>query len=62
MKLHRHRRWGTEPEGLGDFGKEVKDMTGAEAARLVAWLKKEGYTLDEVVAAIQYIAFGTKDC
>lgn len=36
-------------------------MTGAEAARLIAWLKKEGYTLDEVVKTIQYIAFGNTD-
>ena len=34
-------------------------MTGAEAARLVAWLHKKGYTLEEVVEIIQYIAFGT---
>ena len=36
-------------------------MTSAEAVRLIAWLKKEGYTLDEVVSVIQYIAFGNND-
>lgn len=36
-------------------------MTSAEAARLVAWLHKKGYTLEEVVKIIQYIAFGTTD-
>lgn len=50
-----------EPGGLWGSGKGGENMTGAEAARLVAWLKKEGYTLDKVVAAIQYIAFGTND-
>lgn len=35
-------------------------MTAKETARLLAWLKEKGYTLDEINRIFQYIAFGKK--
>ena len=35
-------------------------MTTKEVARLIAWLKKEGYALDEIETLIKYIAGETE--
>ncbi len=33
-----------------------EEMTTKEVARLVAWLKKEGYTLEDIEQLLKYIA------
>ena len=35
--------------------KVVNEMSGKEFARLVNWLKKEGYELEKIQEAIEYI-------
>lgn len=32
------------------------EMSSKQTIRLIEWLKKEGYTLDEIMTALKYIA------
>lgn len=43
-------------DDMNSFQRRDDEMTTKEVARLIAWLKKEGYALDEIETLIKYIA------
>ncbi len=48
-----------EFQGILEYNNTMEggeEMTTKEVARLVAWLKKEGYTLEDIEQLLKYIA------